>query len=430
MHELTAVREDPKSFDHEMKRRGSKPCSELILSIDSKKRATVTELQELQNRRNRISKDIGLKKRVGGDASSLVKEVASIKTEIQELEELERDLNSQLSSFLSKLPNILANDVPEGVTESDNVEIRSFGLHKSFNFRARDHVELGEGLDGLDFSSAAKISGSRFVFLKASLARLERALSNFMLDHQVKKYGYTEISPPLLVSDKALYGTGQLPKFSDQQFKTTDDYWLIPTSEVPLTNLVSDSILDEAELPLRYTAYTPCFRSEAGASGQDTKGMIRVHQFGKVEMVSITHPDKSNEEHERMTECAEDILKLLDIPYRTVLLCAGDTGFSASKTYDIEAWLPGQGNGKGKYREISSCSLCGSFQARRMMARFRRSGKKDINFLHTLNGSGLAVGRTIIAILENYQQEDGSIKIPTALQPYIDGKDMIVAGQW
>jgi seryl-tRNA synthetase len=430
MHDLTAVRENPKVFDHEMKRRGANPCSELILSIDAEKRATVTELQELQNRRNRISKDIGLKKRVGDDASSLVKEVAIIKTEIQELEELERDLNSQLSSFLSKLPNILASDVPEGATESDNVEIRSFGLQKSFNFRAKDHVELGEGLDGLDFSSAAKISGSRFVFLKASLARLERALSNFMLDHQVKKFGYTEISPPLLVSDKALYGTGQLPKFSDQQFKTTDDYWLIPTSEVPLTNMVSDSILDEAELPLRYTAYTPCFRSEAGASGQDTKGMIRVHQFGKVEMVSIAHPDKSDEEHERMTECAEDILKLLDIPYRTVLLCAGDTGFSASKTYDIEAWLPGQDKGKGKYREISSCSLCGSFQARRMMARFRRSGKKDINFVHTLNGSGLAVGRTIIAILENYQQEDGSIKIPTALQPYIDGKDMIVAGQW
>jgi seryl-tRNA synthetase len=251
-----------------------------------------------------------------------------------------------------------------------------------------------------------------------------------MLDHQVNKFGYTEVSPPLLVSDKALYGTGQLPKFSDQQFKTTDDYWLIPTSEVPLTNLVSESILDEAELPLRYTAYTPCFRSEAGASGQDTKGMIRVHQFGKVEMVSIVHPDKSDEEHERMTECAEDILRLLGIPYRTVLLCAGDTGFSANKTYDIEAWLPGQDNGKGKYREISSCSLCGSFQARRMMARFRKSSQKDIHFVHTLNGSGLAVGRTIIAILENYQQRDGSIKIPAALQPYMDGKDTIVDGQW
>ena len=251
-----------------------------------------------------------------------------------------------------------------------------------------------------------------------------------MLDHQVNKFGYTEVSPPLLVSAKALYGTGQLPKFSDQQFKTTDDYWLIPTSEVPLTNLVSESILDEAELPLRYTAYTPCFRSEAGASGQDTKGMIRVHQFGKVEMVSIAHPDKSDEEHERMTECAEDILKLLGIPYRTVLLCAGDTGFSANKTYDIEAWLPGQDNGKGKYREISSCSLCGSFQARRMMARFRKGSQKDIHFVHTLNGSGLAVGRTIIAILENYQQRDGSIKIPAVLQPYMDGKDTIVDGQW
>ena len=430
MHELTAIRKDPELFDHEMKRRSSDPCSEFILSIDSKKRATVTELQELQNRRNKISKDIGLKKRAGDDASLLVNEVAKIKTKIQELEELERDQNSQLNSFLSRLPNVLASDVPEGVTESDNVEIRSFGVPQIFNFKAKDHVELGEGVGGLDFSSAAKISGSRFVFLKASLARLERALSNFMLDHQVNKFGYTEVSPPLLVSDKALYGTGQLPKFSDQQFKTTDDYWLIPTSEVPLTNLVSESILDEAELPLRYTAYTPCFRSEAGASGQDTKGMIRVHQFGKVEMVSIVHPDKSDEEHERMTECAEDILKLLGIPYRTVLLCAGDTGFSANKTYDIEAWLPGQDNGKGKYREISSCSLCGSFQARRMMARFRKSSQKDIHFLHTLNGSGLAVGRTIIAILENYQQRDGSIKIPAALQPYMDGKDKIVDGQW
>jgi seryl-tRNA synthetase len=430
MHELTAIRKDPELFDHEMKRRNSDPCSEFILSIDAKKRATVTKLQELQNRRNKISKDIGLKKRAGDDASLLVNEVAKIKTEIQELEELERDQNSELYSFLSKLPNVLASDVPEGVTESDNVEIRSFGVPQIFNFKAKDHVELGEGIGGLDFSSAAKISGSRFVFLKASLARLERALSNFMLDHQVNKFGYTEVSPPLLVSAKALYGTGQLPKFSDQQFKTTDDYWLIPTSEVPLTNLVSESILDEAELPLRYTAYTPCFRSEAGASGQDTKGMIRVHQFGKVEMVSIAHPDKSDEEHERMTECAEDILKLLGIPYRTVLLCAGDTGFSANKTYDIEAWLPGQDNGKGKYREISSCSLCGSFQARRMMARFRKGSQKDIHFVHTLNGSGLAVGRTIIAILENYQQRDGSIKIPAVLQPYMDGKDTIVDGQW
>jgi seryl-tRNA synthetase len=430
MHELTAIRKDPELFDREMKRRSSDPCSEFILSIDSKKRATVTELQELQNRRNKISKDIGLKKRAGDDASLLVNEVAKIKTKIQELEELERDQNSQLNSFLSRLPNVLASDVPEGVTESDNVEIRSFGVPQIFNFKAKDHVELGEGVGGLDFSSAAKISGSRFVFLKASLARLERALSNFMLDHQVNKFGYTEVSPPLLVSDKALYGTGQLPKFSDQQFKTTDDYWLIPTSEVPLTNLVSESILDEAELPLRYTAYTPCFRSEAGASGQDTKGMIRVHQFGKVEMVSVVHPDKSDEEHERMTECAEDILRLLGIPYRTVLLCAGDTGFSANKTYDIEAWLPGQDNGKGKYREISSCSLCGSFQARRMMARFRKSSQKDIHFVHTLNGSGLAVGRTIIAILENYQQRDGSIKIPAALKPYMDGKDTIVDGQW
>jgi seryl-tRNA synthetase len=320
---------------------------------------------------------------------------------------------------------VLDNEVPRGLTENENVEIKKSKNVVKFKFKAKDHVELGEALGGMDFASAAKVSGSRFVFLKNSLARLERARANFMLDHQINKYGYTEISPPLIVNDQALYGTGQLPKFSDQQFKTTDGFWLIPTSEVPLTNLVADKVLDEEQLPLRYTAYTPCFRSEAGASGKDTRGMIRVHQFGKVEMVSITNPDNSSSEHERMTECAEDILSLLELPYRTVLLCSGDTGFSANKTYDIEVWLPGQENGTGKYREISSCSTCGSFQARRMRARFRRKDSKRIEFVHTLNGSGLAVGRTVIALLENHQQENGSISIPSVLQPYMNGVEII-----
>ena len=336
---------------------------------------------------------------------------------------------TELRTLLSELPNILSSEVPDGLTENENLELRRRGILPNFEFTPKDHVELGEALNCLDFNSAAKISGSRFVFLKSSLARLERALTNFMLDHQVQKFGYTEISPPLMVNDTALFGTGQLPKFSDQQFKTTDDYWLIPTSEVPLTNLVADCIIDEIELPLRFTAYTPCFRSEAGAAGRDTKGMIRVHQFGKVEMVSITHPEQSINEHERMTECAEDILSILDIPFRTVLLCSGDTGFSATKTYDIEVWLPGQDDGAGKYREISSCSLCNTFQARRMMARYRERGAKKTEFLHTLNGSGLAVGRTIIAILENYQQGNGDIAVPEALKPYMDGLDVIATNE-
>ncbi len=427
MHDITIIRDNAERFDLEMKRRGIDACSETILALDEKKRRTVTKLQEKQRERNKVSKDIGLRKREGTDSIDLIQQVAAIKSEIQNLEEEERDLLSELNSLLSELPNILADEVPNGLTEKENLEIRRHGTLPNFEFRAKDHVELGEALNGLDFNSAAKISGSRFVFLKSNLARLERALTNFMLDHQVQKFGYTEISPPLMVNEKALFGTGQLPKFSDQQFKTTDDYWLIPTSEVPLTNLVADSIVDEAALPLRYTAYTPCFRSEAGAAGRDTKGMIRVHQFGKVEMVSIAHPGQSIKEHERMTECAEDILSILNIPFRTVLLCAGDTGFSATKTYDIEVWLPGQDNGAGKYREISSCSLCNTFQARRMMARFRERSTKNIEFLHTLNGSGLAVGRTIIAILENYQKSNGDIEIPDALKPYMGGLNIITA---
>ena len=427
MHDIAIIRHNAERFDLEMQRRGTDACSETILALDEKKRSIVTKLQEKQGERNKVSKDIGVRKREGTESIDLIQQVAAIKSEIQNLEEQERNLVSELNSLLSELPNILSDEVPDGLTEKENLEIRRHGTLPNFEFRAKDHVELGEALNGLDFNSAAKISGSRFVFLKSNLARLERALTNFMLDHQVQKFGYTEISPPLMVNEKALFGTGQLPKFSDQQFKTTDDYWLIPTSEVPLTNLVADSIVDEAALPLRYTAYTPCFRSEAGAAGRDTKGMIRVHQFGKVEMVSIAHPEQSIKEHERMTECAEDILSILNLPFRTVLLCSGDTGFSATKTYDIEVWLPGQDNGAGKYREISSCSLCNTFQARRMMARFRERETKNIEFLHTLNGSGLAVGRTIIAILENYQKSNGDIEIPDALKPYMDGLDIITA---
>jgi seryl-tRNA synthetase len=425
MHDIKIIRQDAQRFDLEMEKRGLAACSNQVIYIDEEKRAVTKRLQNLQGRRNQVSKTIGVKKQEESETNTLMLEVASIKSEIQQLEKKEKELGEELSLLLSGLPNVLDSEVPQGLTEDENIEIKKSGNIVKFAFKAKDHLELGEALGGMDFASAAKVSGSRFVFLKNSLARLERALANFMLDHQVNKYGYTEISPPLIVNDQALYGTGQLPKFSDQQFKTTEGFWLIPTSEVPLTNLVAGKVLDEDQLPLRYTAYTPCFRSEAGASGKDTRGMIRVHQFGKVEMVSIVNPDDSSTEHERMTECAEDILSLLELPYRTVLLCSGDTGFSAKKTYDIEAWLPGQENGSGRYREISSCSTCGSFQARRMRARFRRKGSKNTEFVHTLNGSGLAVGRTIIALLENHQQKDGSISVPSVLQPYMNGVEII-----
>ena len=425
MHDIRAIREDGERFDAAMKRRGLDSISVGILDADATWRAGITELQSLQQRRNEASKRIGVLKRDKQDASDLMEEVAGIKTRMQQLEDEGRDLEARLEEMLAALPNSMADDVPDGADEDQNQEVRRTGAAPNFAFTPRDHVAIGEGLGLMDFGSAAKLSGARFVFLKGVLSRLERGLANFMLDHQTKEYGYTEMSPPLLVHEHALFGTGQLPKFRDQQFGTTDGFWLIPTSEVPLTNMVAGEILDAADLPIRLTAYTPCFRSEAGAAGRDTRGLIRMHQFGKVEMVSIVHPDHSQGEHDRMTECAEDILKRLGLAFRTVVLCSGDTGFSARKTYDIEVWLPGQDDGAGRYREISSCSNCGDFQARRMKARFRPEEGKQTEFVHTLNGSGLAVGRTLIAILENYQQEDGSVVIPDALRPYMDGIDRI-----
>ena len=425
MHDIRQIRQDSSEFDRQMKRRGLSPNTNDILSLDVEKRSAVTELQTLQEQRNMISKRIGEARRVGHKSDHLVEEVNRLKNAIARLEQVDRELSVSLEESLSELPNYLAEDVPQGSSDLDNIELRSEGIIKPLLFQAKDHVELGEKLEEIDFDNAVKISGARFVVLRGQLARLERALANFMLDHQIHEFGYLEVSPPALVNSEALFGTGQLPKFSDQQFKTEDGLWLIPTAEVPLTNLVRDSILEEEELPLRFTAYTPCFRSEAGAAGRDTGGMIRVHQFGKVEMVSITHPERSKEEHERMTSCAESILNALELPFRTVLLCSGDTGFSAVKTYDIEVWLPGQQKGEGQYREISSCSSCGAFQARRMRARYRPKNSKTNDFVHTLNGSGLAVGRALIAVLENHQQENGSILIPAALKKYMNGQEII-----
>ena len=425
MHDIRQIRQDSSEFDRQMKRRGLSPNTNDILSLDVEKRSAVTELQTLQEQRNMISKRIGEARRVGHKSDHLVEEVNRLKNAIARLEQVDRELSVSLEESLSELPNYLAEDVPQGSSDLDNIELRSEGIIKPLLFQAKDHVELGEKLEEIDFDNAVKISGARFVVLRGQLARLERALANFMLDHQIHEFGYLEVSPPALVNSEALFGTGQLPKFSDQQFKTVDGLWLIPTAEVPLTNLVRDSILEEEELPLRFTAYTPCFRSEAGAAGRDTRGMIRVHQFGKVEMVSITHPERSKEEHERMTSCAESILNALELPFRTVLLCSGDTGFSAVKTYDIEVWLPGQQKGEGQYREISSCSSCGAFQARRMRARYRPKNSKTNDFVHTLNGSGLAVGRALIAVLENHQQENGSILIPAALKKYMNGQEII-----
>jgi len=375
----------------------------------------------LQQKRNETSRQIGDIKKAGGDADAIMAEVAAIKSEMTALEEREKTLGEDLDAMLLSLPNILDAGVPDGADESDNVELRKIGEATSFSFPAQDHVALGESLGMMDFAAGAKLSGARFVVLKSGLARLERALASFMLDTHCGEFGYQEILPPALVKSETMQGTGQLPKFAEDLFHTEDDRWLIPTAEVPLTNLVANEILDADDLPLRLTAYTPCFRAEAGAAGRDTRGMIRQHQFSKVELVSIVEPDQSDDELERMTSCAENILKRLGLSYRVMMLSTGDTGFSARRTYDIEVWLPGQDDGKGMYREISSCSNCGPFQARRMKARFRNKGDKDTQFVHTLNGSGLAIGRTMIAVLENYQQVDGSIHIPDVLQPYMGG---------
>ena len=418
MLDLKWLRDHPDALDNALGRRGAPPLAQTILDLDGAVRALQTDIQEKQAKRNALSKEIGKIKASGGDADAVMAEVGSLKSEVQEGEDCLREQMASLDDLLAGIPNVLADDVPDGADEDANVEVRRWGSQRNFSFEPKEHDDLGEKL-GMDFGVAAKMSGARFVAMFGDLARLERAIASLMLDIQTKEHGYREVSVPLLVRDHALFGTGQLPKFAEDNFRTTTDHWLIPTAEVALTNLVADEILDADDLPLRFTAYTPCFRSEAGAAGKDTKGMIRQHQFTKVELVSITHPEQSADEHERMTSCAEAVLQRLELPYRVMILASGDTGFGARKTYDLEVWLPGQ----GRYREISSCSNCGDFQARRMKARYRVKGEKGTGFVHTLNGSGLAVGRTLIAVLENYQEEDGSITIPAALRPYLDGEE-------
>ena len=420
MLDLKWLRDDPDALDRALARRGLPPVAARLRARDAALRALQTELQERQARRNALSKEIGRARAQGGAADALLDEVAALKSRIQADEEVLRERTAELDAELALIPNILADDVPDGADESANVELRRWGEPPRFDFAPKEHDEIGAAL-GMDFARAAKLSGARFVTLFGPLARLERALAALMLDVQTKEHGYTEVAVPYLVRDHVLFGTGQLPKHADAQFRTTTGHWLIPTAEVALTNLVADEILDAEQLPLRYTACTPCFRSEAGAAGKDTKGMIRQHQFTKVELVSITRPEQSEAEHERMTACAEAVLQRLELPYRVVVLCSGDTGFQASKTYDIEVWLPGQ----SRYREISSCSNCGDFQARRMRARLRPKGERQTELVHTLNGSGLAVGRALIAVLENYQQADGSVRVPDALRPYLDGRERL-----
>lgn len=420
MHDIKYIRENPSEFDAAMKRRKLEPQSPAILKLDEERRGVQKALQDLQARRNAESQKVGEIKKSGGDASEVMAKVAAMKAEMGELEEKERTLAEALNQHLASLPNILSNEVPDGADEHGNVELRRWGTPRAH--KTPEHFEIGEALGLMDAETAAKMSGSRFTILSGGLARLERALAQLFLDTHTAEHGYTEVSPPLLVKDHTMFGTGQLPKFAEDQFRTTRGDWLIPTSEVPLTNIVQDSIIEPETLPRRYTAFTPCFRQEAGAAGKDTRGMIRQHQFYKVEMVSITKPEDSVAEHERMMRCAEKVLEKLELPYRTIVLCSGDTGFGSVKTYDIEVWLAGQ----GRYREISSCSNCGDFQARRMNARYR-AGDKDNRFVHTLNGSGVAVGRALIAVMENYYDPaDGGIKIPDALKPYMGGLEKIV----
>jgi len=465
MHDIKAIRDEPAAFDAGLKRRGLPPASEGLLEKDRELRALQTRLQELQAQSNASAKLVGTakQKKDEAEAQRLIAEVAGLKGEIASGEAQQRELKAALEKDLAEIPNLPAPDVPEGADEKANVEVRAraFGKRPGVN-DAKQHFDIGEALGQMDFEAAARMSGARFVVLKAGLARLERAIANFMLDLHTGAFGYTEINPPVLVRTDAMFGTGQLPKFKNEQFfssemdwrqhrsneilkdldkeierrhqpaleavnalyeaaDTIEEFWLIPTAEVSLTNLVREQILDEKQFPLRYTAWTPCFRAEAGAAGKDTRGMIRMHQFSKVELVSITTPEQSDAEHERMTDCAQEVLKRLNLHHRVVTLCTGDMGFSAKKTYDIEVWLPGQ----NAFREISSCSNCGDFQARRMNARYRAEGQKQTRFVHTLNGSGLAVGRTLVAILENYQNPDGSVTVPDALKPYMGGLERI-----
>ncbi len=418
MHDLKYIRENPKDFDAALIRRGATPVAASILALDEHRRVILTEMQNAQARRNEASKAIGAAMGKGDTATAeaLKAEVAQLKDILPSLEERERGAGAELDSLVAGLPNLPAADTPDGADETDNVEIARWGSPRNFDFEPRDHADVGPVL-GLDFETGVAISGARFTFMRGQMARLNRALGQFMLDYQTAQRGYTECATPYLVRQESLFGTGQLPKFAEDNFQTTDGRWLIPTAEVSLTNSVREQILEESALPIRLTALTPCFRSEAGAAGRDTKGLIRQHQFEKVELVSIVRPEDSAAEHERMVESAEGILQALQLPYRKMLLCTGDMGASARRTYDLEVWLPGQ----GLYREISSCSNCGDWQARRMNTRYRAAETKSNVFVHTLNGSGLAVGRTLVAVLENYQQADGSVIIPDALLPYMGG---------
>ena len=443
MHDIKSIRDNPQAFDAALKRRGLEPLSPSLLAIDEKRRAEILASEQAQARRNSASKEIGDAKKAKDDAraATLMAEVAELKTTMPQLEATAKTADEELFKDLASIPNLPLDDVPDGADEHGNVQHHVFGAARTYGFTPKPHDDLGGALGCMDFEAAAKLSGARFVVLKKGLARLERAIGQFMLDLHTNEHGYAEINPPLLVRDDVMFGTGQLPKFEDDQFWAvkgellttvdentvgnlrTERLGLIPTAEVALTNLVRESILDEKELPLRFTALTPCFRAEAGAAGRDTRGMIRQHQFTKVELVSITTPETSGDEHERMLACAEEVLRQLDLHYRVMTLCAGDMGFAAQKTYDIEVWMPGQGEG-GAYREISSCSVCGDFQARRMDARYRGPDGKP-RFVHTLNGSGTAVGRALIAVMETYQQQGGSIAVPDVLQPYMGGLKVI-----
>jgi seryl-tRNA synthetase len=418
MHDIRLIRDNPEGFDKALARRGAEPVAKAILALDEERRSLTTQLQEAQSRRNEASKAIGAAMGKGDKetAEALKAEVAQLKQSMPELEEREKAVGAELQNALALIPNIPADDVPDGEDEEGNVEVSSWGEKPAFDFEPKEHADIAPAL-GMDFETGALLSGARFTFLRGNMARLHRALGQFMLDHQTRANGYSECAPPVLVKDEAMYGTDKLPKFAEDSFRTTDDRWLIPTSEVSLTASVMGQIVDDAALPMRLTALTQCFRSEAGAAGRDTRGFIRQHQFEKCELVSITRPEESEAEHQRMLKAAQDILEALELPYRTMLLCTGDMGFGARKTYDLEVWLPGQ----GAYREISSCSNTGDFQARRMNARYRPEGEKGTRFVHTLNGSGLAVGRTLVAVIENYQQADGSVLVPEALAPYMGG---------
>ncbi|MGI6245602.1 MAG: serine--tRNA ligase [Pseudochelatococcus sp.] len=429
MHDIRIIRDNPEGFDAALARRGLSATAHSLIAIDERRKSAIASLQVLQEKRNALSKEVGQAKAAKDEARAqeLMAEVAALKDAMQDAEEAQKAAVAELDVTLAAIPNAPLPDVPDGPDESANVERHTAGQRREYDFTPRQHFELGEDLAQMDFETAAKLSGSRFVVLRGRLARLERAIGQFMLDIHTQHHGYTEVSPPLLVNDGPMFGTAQLPKFRDDQFAVSDDKWLIPTAEVPLTNLVRESILSEAELPLRFAALTPCFRREAGAAGRDTRGMLRQHQFNKVELVSITTPETSRDEHERLLTCAEAVLKALELHYRVVTLCTGDMGFASQKTYDIEVWLPGQ----QAYREISSCSVCGDFQARRMNARYRPDDEKTFGkgarFVHTLNGSGTAVGRALIAVMETWQNGDGSVTVPPVLRPYMGGVERIAA---